>query len=45
MERIAFTTFACLVERAARHPVIVRRNQMRKVAYTSTVAPANRTSP
>ncbi|MBT0732841.1 hypothetical protein KH990_05600 [Methanoculleus bourgensis] len=42
MERTAFTTFACLVERAARHPTIVRRNQMRKVAYTSTREPGNR---
>lgn len=28
MERNASTTFACLVERTARHPTIVRRNQI-----------------
>ena len=43
MKEIGSTTFACLVERAARHPIIVRRNQMRKVAYTCTRDPASRT--
>lgn len=42
MDRTAFTTFACLVERAALHPTIVRRNQMRKVAYVNTADAANR---
>ncbi|NLA38639.1 MAG: hypothetical protein GX882_04505 [Methanomicrobiales archaeon] len=39
MERTAFTTFACLAERAARHPTIIRRNQMRKAAYVSIRKP------
>ncbi|MFA5613907.1 MAG: hypothetical protein WC993_05495 [Methanoculleus sp.] len=42
MEGTAFCTFASLVERAARHPTIVRRNQMRKVAYISTRKPEYR---
>ncbi len=43
MERSAFTTFACLAERAARYPTVVRRSQMRKAVYLATTAPANRT--
>lgn len=43
MEGTAFTTFACLAERAARYQTIVRRSQMRKAAYTCIAAPANRT--
>ncbi|WP_292518495.1 hypothetical protein [Methanoculleus sp.] len=33
MERSAFTTFACIAERAARYPTITRRSQMRKAVY------------
>ncbi len=43
MERSTFTTFACLAERAARYPTVVRRSQMRKAVYLATTAPANRT--
>jgi hypothetical protein len=43
MERSALTTFACLAERAARYPTVVRRSQMRKAMYLATTAPANRT--
>lgn len=43
MERSTFTTFACLAERAARHPTIVRRSQMRKLTYTVRTTPAIRT--
>ncbi|WP_214020064.1 hypothetical protein [Methanoculleus sp.] len=42
MESSAFTTFACLAERAARYPTVVRRSQMRKAAYFAVTAPANR---
>lgn len=42
MEETAFTTFACLAERAARYPTITRRSQMHKAAYTCIVAPAGR---
>ncbi len=43
MEETAFATFACLAERAARYPTIVRRSQMCKAAYASIAAPADRT--
>ncbi|KUL04926.1 MAG: Uncharacterized protein XE10_0277 [Methanoculleus marisnigri] len=43
MERSAFTTFACLAERAARYPTVVRRSQMRKTMYLAATVPANRT--
>ncbi|KAF5087076.1 hypothetical protein [Methanoculleus horonobensis] len=43
MEQSAFTTFACLAERAARYPTVVRRSQMRKATYFASGAPANRT--
>jgi len=43
MERSTFTTFACLAERAARYPTVVRRSQMRKATYFAATAPANRT--
>ncbi|WP_292730311.1 hypothetical protein [Methanoculleus sp.] len=43
MERSAFNTFACLAERAARYPTIVRRSQMRKTVYLAATVPANRT--
>jgi hypothetical protein len=36
MENSELTTFACLVERAARYPTITRRNQMHKEAYTAS---------
>lgn len=42
MERTAFTTFACLAERAAGYPTVIRRSQMRKTTYLAT-APATRT--
>ncbi|MCK9297439.1 hypothetical protein HL657_05645 [Methanoculleus sp. YWC-01] len=41
MERSTFTTFACLAERAARYPTVVRRSQMRKATYFASSAPAN----
>ncbi len=43
MEETSFTTFACLAERAARYPIIVRRSQMYKVTYACTAIPAGRT--
>lgn len=43
MESSAFTTFACLAERAARYPTVVRRSQMRKSVYFAATAPVNRT--
>ncbi|MDK2915554.1 MAG: hypothetical protein PWR25_111 [Euryarchaeota archaeon] len=42
MEESAFTTFACLAERAARYPTVVRRSQMRKATYFASGTPANR---
>ncbi|MCC7554810.1 MULTISPECIES: hypothetical protein [Methanoculleus] len=43
MEQSAFTTFACLAERAARYPTVVRRSQMRKTVYFASRSPGNRT--
>lgn len=42
MENSAFTTFACIAERAARYPTVVRSSQMRKEVYTAAGGPANR---
>jgi len=42
MEQSAFSTFACIAERAARYPTVVRRSQMRKATYFASDAPANR---
>ncbi|WP_317063765.1 hypothetical protein [Methanoculleus caldifontis] len=42
MERSAFTTFACLAERAAGYPTVVRRSQMRKAIYVVATTPAPR---
>ncbi len=44
MERTALTTFACLAERAAQYPTVVRRSQMRKAVYLVAAAPVSRTS-
>ena len=43
MERTAFTTFACLAERAAGYPTVIRRSQMHKTTYLVATAPATRT--
>ncbi|MFA7199406.1 MAG: hypothetical protein WC093_08940 [Methanoculleus sp.] len=44
MERSSSSdTFACLVERAAQHPTIIRRSQMSKAVYFAATTPANRT--
>ena len=43
MESSAFTTFACLAERAARYPTVVRSSQMRKAVYFAATASVNRT--
>jgi hypothetical protein len=42
MENSAFTTFACIAERAARYPTVVRSSQMRKAAYFASSAPIGR---
>jgi hypothetical protein len=43
MENSAFTTFACIAERAARYPTVVRSSQMRKEVYTAACGPTDRT--
>jgi len=43
MENSAFITFACIAERAARYPTVVRSSQMRKEVYTASNAPVDRT--
>ncbi|NLB00424.1 MAG: hypothetical protein GX837_05585 [Methanomicrobiales archaeon] len=42
MEHSAFTTFACLAERAARYPTVLRRSQMNKAACFASRTPAPR---
>ncbi|HQD25243.1 MULTISPECIES: hypothetical protein [Methanoculleus] len=42
MERSTFSTFACLAERAARYPTIIRRSQMRKTVFlAATTLPSH----